>query len=63
MPEVLVIVAASCGCSAALVDDDGRLVASTVNACRGNWWCECADPACPVLCVHAETLLLELNEL
>jgi hypothetical protein len=63
MPEVLVSVAASCGCTEALVDDDGCLVASTVNVCRGHWWCECVDPADPVLCVHAETLLLELNEL
>lgn len=61
MLSVLVILTMSCGCTEALVDGgDGHLVNCTADACRGKWWCECANPLDPRECDHVEALLLVL---
>jgi hypothetical protein len=62
MPSVLVTVSMSCGCTVALVDDDGRLLACSADVCRGHWWCECVDGDLdPEVCAHADALLLVVD--
>jgi SWIM zinc finger len=62
MMTVVATLAFSCGCTEAVVDDDGRLVACSADVCRGHWWCECRDgQADPDVCEHAEALLLALD--
>jgi hypothetical protein len=61
MMTVRVTTSLPCGCTEALIDDDGRLVVATANACRGGWWCECVDPLAPEVCEHAVVLLTELG--
>jgi hypothetical protein len=59
MLSVLLTLRMPCGCTEALVDDGyGGLVNCTVDACRGKWWCECADPQDPREYDHAEALLI-----
>lgn len=63
MMRVAVASALSCGCTEALVDDDGRLVAATANVCKPAWWCECQDNRSqPAVCDHAVVLMLLLEE-
>jgi hypothetical protein len=57
---VTAILALGCGCSEALVDDGGQLVACAAEP-GGCWWCECCNvQESPQVCDHAEALLVVL---
>ena len=62
MLKVLVTLRMPCGCTEAIVEDDGLLFACSVNACKPAWWCECVDGLTdPVMCDHADALLLLID--
>ena len=62
MLSVMVTLRMSCGCTEAIVEDDGLLFACSVNACRPAWWCECVDGhGGPDVCEHADALLREME--
>jgi hypothetical protein len=58
MLTVVATLAFSCGCTEAIVEDDGLLFACSVNICLPSWWCDCADGhGGPDMCGHADALL------
>lgn len=63
MLAVLFMFSMKCGCTEGIVDDGFRLVVCSADACRGHWWCECADEADPQVCDHAVALLARMAEL
>lgn len=60
--KVVVTSVLGCGCTEALLNDDGRLVDCIANVGGPGWWCDCVMAEDPdSLCAHAVMLLAEMG--